>query len=67
MYILLNGERQDCPENATLQTLLDELGLSLSASMLVVRNDEIVNDSNKDQPLAQGDRLDIVQLVGGGC
>jgi thiamine biosynthesis protein ThiS len=67
MYILLNGERQDCPENTTLQTLLDELGLSLSVSMLVVRNDEIVNDSNKDHPLAQGDRVDIVQLVGGGC
>ena len=64
--IVLNGERK---EIATGQTILDLLrALNLPEERLAVEhNFKIVKRENwSQQPLSDGDKVEIVQFVGGG-
>ena len=66
MRLTINGQERDCAEGSTLGALLEELRLSPSA-VVVERNRDIVpRESLSYLVLADGDRLEIVRLVGGG-
>ena len=65
MEILINGESHTVGE-VTVGELLSSLGLD-PARLAVERNREIVPKREYDSTrLADGDRLEIVQFVGGG-
>ncbi|MFA7606176.1 MAG: sulfur carrier protein ThiS [Rhodocyclaceae bacterium] len=64
--ILVNGEKQQLPAASSVATLLDMLDLT-GRRIAVERNGEIVPRSrHAEQPLTDGDRLEIVVAVGGG-
>lgn len=66
MQIECNGELRSAPDQATVAGLLRELGLE-SQHVAVEVNQEVVPRSQHDQfVLREGDRLEIVTLVGGG-
>lgn len=66
MQVYLNGEPAEAPDSATLAGFLDHLGLPRKG-IAVERNREIVPKSAyEDTCLSVGDRLEIVQFVGGG-
>ncbi len=66
MKLFLNGEATSAADNATVAILLDQLGLPLNG-VAVERNREIVPKSLYSTiRLADGDRIEIVQFVGGG-
>lgn len=66
MNLFLNGEATSAPDNATVAVLLEQLGLPLKG-VAVERNREIVPKSlYVATRLADGDRIEIVQFVGGG-
>ena len=66
MEILLNGERRQVPEGATIALLVQELGLG-RFSVAVERNQQVVpKDTHETTVLAAGDRIEVVTLVGGG-
>ena len=66
MKLRVNGLERDIPEGQTLRQLLDALGLP-PERVAVERNGEIVpRDRHGDTELADGDRLEVVQFVGGG-
>lgn len=66
MNLFLNGEPQTAPEGATVAAFLDSLGLPRTG-IAVERNREIVPKSTYEVTmLADGDRIEIVQFVGGG-
>lgn len=66
MKLFLNGEATSVPDSATVAGLLDQLGLPLKG-VAVERNREIVPKSlYSTTRLAEGDRIEIVQFVGGG-
>ena len=66
MRVTVNGEVREAPDSATLADLLASLGIE-SARVAVERNLEIAPKSLWTAiPLADGDRLEIVQFVGGG-
>jgi thiazole synthase len=66
MNLFLNGEAMTAPEGATVDSLLDQLGLPRTG-VAVERNREIVPKSLYGTTrLAEGDRIEIVQFVGGG-
>lgn len=66
MQLLVNGEVREAPANATVMSFLEVCGLN-PARVAVERNREIVPRSRYAQtPLAEGDRIEIVQFVGGG-
>lgn len=66
MQVTVNGERRDIATGATVQTLLDSLGLKAPA-IVVQRNADIVDRARFAQtPIADGDILELVRFVGGG-
>lgn len=66
MRLMVNGEALETVAAADVAALVLELGLDLK-KVAVERNLEIVPRSLYAQtPLADGDRIEIVQFVGGG-
>jgi thiazole synthase len=64
--ITVNGEDRNAAAGSTILSLLETLGLN-PARIAVERNREIVARSRYgDVALADGDRIEIVQFVGGG-
>ena len=66
MQIVLNGEARSGLAARDLQALVAELGLD-ARKVAVERNLEIVPRSRyAATPLVEGDRIELVQFVGGG-
>ncbi len=66
MKLFLNGEPAETPDEATVSAFLEQLGLPRKG-VAVERNREIVPKSAYGETrLAEGDRIEIVQFVGGG-
>jgi thiamine biosynthesis protein ThiS len=66
MTLRLNGESRPVPESLSLGDLVRSLALDVGR-IAVERNGAIVPRATYDQtPLAEGDRIEIVQFVGGG-
>ena len=66
MRIQLNGQDHDLPRSMTLAALVERLGLD-ARKVAIERNLEIVPRSTYGATaLAEGDRLEIVNFVGGG-
>ena len=66
MNINVNGQQRTVSHGATIAELLNELGLE-SRHVAVEVNLEIVpRGKHAEHRLAEGDRLEMVTLVGGG-
>jgi thiamine biosynthesis protein ThiS len=66
MNIEVNGTGRTFPAGGSVRDLLDELGLD-PRMVVVERNREIVRREELDDvQVADGDRFEIVQFVGGG-
>jgi thiamine biosynthesis protein ThiS len=66
MQVVVNGEPREVEAGATVAALLRALGLD-GRPVAVERNREIVPKSvHAATPLAAGDRIEIVTMVGGG-
>lgn len=66
MKIVVNGEPRELPQGVTVAGLIEALGLE-SRRVAVERNKLLVPRAQHAQtPLAEGDVLEIVTLVGGG-
>jgi thiamine biosynthesis protein ThiS len=64
--ITVNGEPRDVPDGTTIDALLASLGID-RRRIAVERNREIVpRAEHAATPLAPGDRVEIVTMVGGG-
>ncbi len=66
MQIEVNGQPREVPDGTTVGALLDELGLG-GTLVAVERNEEIVPRAEHARcALAAGDRVEVVEFVGGG-
>jgi sulfur carrier protein len=66
MKIEINGEQCEVPDALTLDSLLIRLGVPLDR-VAVERNRQIVRRQKWcTTQVTEGDRLEVVQLVGGG-
>ena len=66
MQITVNGEFRELPDGASVRSLLESLDVKTKA-VAVERNQEIIPQSQHAECLlSDGDRLEIVTLVGGG-
>jgi sulfur carrier protein len=66
MNLYLNGEPSSAPPGATVAVFLESLGLP-QKGVAVERNREIVPKSAYGETVLEaGDRIEIVQFVGGG-
>ena len=66
MEIILNGSPRRLGDAATVAGLLDELGLTDRHVAVEVNLDLVPRPEHARHRLAEGDRVEIVTLVGGG-
>ncbi len=68
LRITVNGEERLIPREMTVSELLKEMGIKLrDVGLAVAVNEEVVPKSEYEKrTVKEGDRVEIVQLVGGG-
>ena len=66
MRILVNGQPRDVPEGQTVAALLESLQVPRQATAVEVNRELVPRSRHAAQPLAEGDAVVIVTLVGGG-
>jgi sulfur carrier protein len=66
MQIKVNGQSRQIVEGATVAALLDELNLTGKPVAVEVNLELVPRQRHAQSRLAEGDRLEIVTLVGGG-
>ncbi|MBL8745782.1 MAG: sulfur carrier protein ThiS [Phycisphaerae bacterium] len=66
MTITVNGQPENIPDTATVSDLLAHLQLDGSPCAVEINKTLIPKRRHQDQPLAPGDIVEIVTLVGGG-
>ena len=66
MVITVNGQSRDVAEEATIAGLLDDLNLTGKPVAVEVNLELVPRQRHAGHRLAEGDRLEIVTLVGGG-
>jgi thiamine biosynthesis protein ThiS len=66
MDIFLNGEIQPVEENCTIAALIRKLNLENKRLAIEVNLEIVPRSQFEQQVLAAGDRVEIVQAIGGG-
>jgi len=64
--IQLNGEKTTVQEKITVVELIEHLGLSGRRVAIECNSEIIPRDRHAQHQLATGDRVEVVQFVGGG-
>src|SRR5687768_10240327 len=66
MTVTVNGETRDLPDGETLRGLVGRFNLR-PEKVAVELNRRLVRSERYDTPLKDGDEVEIVTFVGGGC
>lgn len=66
MELIINGERRDTPELATVADLASWLELPAFGSAVELNGRVVRRSDHAATPLRPGDVLEVVRLVGGG-
>ena len=66
MNILLNGEPREEPAELTVAQLLARLEMPLRGIAVELNQQVVPRSRHAEQKLRDGDRIEIVSLVGGG-
>lgn len=64
--ILVNGEPRALPEGGALAALIAELGLAHKRVAVAINREVVPRSMHADCRLAPGDRVEILEAVGGG-
>jgi sulfur carrier protein len=66
MRLTVNGETQEIPEASSVAALLARLGLTAGRVAVEVNEDVVPRGTYETHALTAGDRVEIVNFVGGG-
>jgi len=66
MRVIVNGEPIETPTGLTLAELIEQRGLSDAACATELNHTLVPKNQRGEQRLNDGDRVEIVSLVGGG-
>lgn len=66
MQIVVNGESRKVQGGASVADLVKELGLDRSACAVELNRELVPKKQHADRVLSEGDRVEVVTLVGGG-
>jgi sulfur carrier protein len=66
IQITVNGELREVPEGSTAAELVEGLGLAGRRYAMEINGELAPKRSHAERVLAPGDRIEIVQAVGGG-
>jgi thiamine biosynthesis protein ThiS len=65
MNVTVNGDARDLPDGETVRTLVQRFSL-IPEKVAIELNRRLVRSDKYDQPLKDGDEVEIVTFVGGG-
>jgi sulfur carrier protein len=66
MHIIVNGQSREVDSGSTVRTLLGDLGVTQPHVAVELNLEVVPRASHEDTVLRDGDRLEVVTLVGGG-
>lgn len=66
MEIIINGEQTSCGDKCSISNLLGRLGLQKKKLAVEVNQEVIPKTEHETFMLSAGDRVEIIQAVGGG-
>jgi thiamine biosynthesis protein ThiS len=66
MQITLNGDIVEMVDGGTVETLLLQLGISTERVAVELNTTIVPKAVYQNQPLSDGDKIEIVHFVGGG-
>lgn len=64
--VILNGQPHTLPTGATVASLVAGLGINPRHVAVELNLEVIPRGRHAEQPIVEGDRLEVVTLVGGG-
>lgn len=67
LEVLVNGEAQRVPSGCTIELLLGQLGVEPRRIAVAINREVVPRSSFCTHPLAEGDRVEILEAVGGGA
>jgi len=66
MNVIVNGKPESIEDNATVSRLLEQHSLSKAPCAVEVNKSIVPKKAHGEHKLREGDRVEIVTLVGGG-
>jgi sulfur carrier protein len=66
MHVIVNGQPREVPDRTTVLGLLEQLELASKPVAVEVNLELVPRAQHGQQRLNDGDRLEVVTLVGGG-
>ena len=66
MKLMINGEAREFEQPLTLAAMIENLGMKADRVAVELNRDIAPRDSWASTQLSEGDRIEIVQFVGGG-
>jgi sulfur carrier protein len=66
MNIILNGQQREVPEGTSVRSLIEQVGLGKSACAAEINQQLVPRRDHESKILIEGDRVELVSLVGGG-
>lgn len=66
MNVIVNGTAHELPAGASVRALIESMGLAKAACAVEVNQLLVPRRSHESHTLADGDRIEVVSLVGGG-
>jgi len=66
MQIMLNGQAREFPEPQSISTLLLAAGYAQRRVAVEVNREIVPRSRHAEHALAEGDRVEIIQAIGGG-
>ena len=66
VQVLVNGESRIVPAGCTVGSLVEQLGFDRRRIAVAVNRDVVPRTRFANHPLASGDRVEILEAVGGG-
>ena len=66
MKLQINGEARDFPAPLSVASLVEQLGMKQDRVAVELNRNILPREQWDKTPLGEGDRLEIVQFVGGG-
>lgn len=66
MLLIVNGQPREVPEGTTARGLVDALGLAGQRIALEVNREIVPRSRYAEHRLAAGDRVEVVNAIGGG-
>jgi thiamine biosynthesis protein ThiS len=67
MKLQINGENRDFPSPLLLSSLVEHLGMKRDRVAVELNRNIVPRDQWDQTNLSEGDHLEIVHFVGGGC